>query len=78
MLCFFLLSIALSGVKAEPEITHRLNTLHHDIRTATQWEAGLTFPGLAVNDALSSPDTGESKDTAKQQTHLTLYLISLE
>lgn len=59
-------------MSAEPERTHCLNTCHHDIRTAALWEAGLTFSGLAVNDALSSPDSEEPKDTAKQQTSLTV------
>lgn len=43
-----------------------LHTCLHDIRPPALWEAGLTFSGPAVNDALWSPNTGESKD--KQQT----------
>lgn len=59
-------------MSAEPERTHCLNTCHRDIRTAALWEAGLTFSRLTVNDALSSPDTGEPKDTAEQQTSFTV------
>ncbi|KAF0034540.1 hypothetical protein F2P81_012298 [Scophthalmus maximus] len=55
-------------------------TIFHDaVRTAALWEAALTFSELAVNDALSSLDTGAAEDTAKHQTSLTvLYPLYAE
>lgn len=38
-----------------------LHTCLRDIRPPALWEAALTFSGPAVNDALWTPNTGESK-----------------
>lgn len=75
---FFLISCS-STNKNTRVSAHCFNTCHQAVRTAALWEAALTFSELAVNDALSSLDTGAAEDTAKHQTSLTvLYPLYAE
>lgn len=64
------------AVLSELKETHCLHTCHPNIIAAALWEASLTFSGLPVNDASSSPVSNEARNAVKQQAHLSApYLL---
>lgn len=65
-------------VPSELKETHCLHTCHPNIIAAALWEASLTFSGLPVNDASSSPVSNEARNAVKRQARLSAPYLLVE